>query len=350
MDPRVSKLLRNPGYKQLSSEWFQARKNCITASSAANLLPRSELVCKKYVELYGLSDTFDYNGKSCNPYSTKTQYFLDKSRGSTFTGNIATYHGQKYEPVASAIYSNIVNKPVLEFGLLVHPEIPWLAASPDGITPDGVMQEYKCPFRRKINGVPPLYYYIQTQLQMEVCNLDVCDFIEFEFMEFATEKEWLDNDTLDVEVLHCGLLVQVEKINDNMIFDPAENEYIYPNKETIDNVELLLDWKNWQLKQLPISMKKEFLDKLKISVVYWKVIAKSIVRIDRDREWFANVKPIFEKEWQKILYYKKGDNYKKLIPEKAKDIDGSVLHLNITDSVSCILSDSEESDEAGDDI
>lgn len=334
MDPRVARLLKIPQTIQKSEAWLKQRSGFITASSASNLLIRDKKTCGKYVELFGLEDTFAFNGKCCNPYSSKNQYFLDKCRGSTFKGNIATYHGQKYEQVVVDIYSVLYKTPVLEFGLIPHPEISWLAASPDGITPEGVMIEIKCPYRRKINGVVPLQYYIQVQLQMEATNLEVCDFLEYEFTEFTSEEEWLDEETLGSNWLNRGLFIQVEKLNDLEIFNPEDNEYIYPEKELIDDVDALLGWTRYQLTELPKAMKEEFLDKLKITVVYWKVPLNSIIRIERDQEWFANVKPVFEKEWAKVGYYRKGENWKQLVKEKAKDIDGSVLHVDTTE---CIL-------------
>ncbi|RPJ65177.1 MAG: hypothetical protein EHM20_17905, partial [Alphaproteobacteria bacterium] len=172
IDPRVRKLIRKPQLKQLSPEWFRARPGLITASSAAVLLKRDSGTCDPYIEEYDLHDIFDKNDRCCNPYSTKTQYFLDKCQGSKFKGNVATYWGQKYEPVVTDIYSKVNNIQVLEFGLLVHDTIDYIAASPDGITTEGIMLEIKCPFRRKITGIPPLYYWIQVQLQLEVCDLD----------------------------------------------------------------------------------------------------------------------------------------------------------------------------------
>jgi hypothetical protein len=52
----------------------------------------------------------------------------------TFTGNVYTEWGQKYEDVARDIYVEQYNDPVLEFGLIPHPEYPFLAGSPDGVS------------------------------------------------------------------------------------------------------------------------------------------------------------------------------------------------------------------------
>ena len=73
---------------------------------------------------------------------------------------------------------------VYDYGCLPHPKYKFLAASPDGINDDpesplfGRMLEIKNVVSRKITGIPKKEYWIQMQLQMEVCDLDECDFLE----------------------------------------------------------------------------------------------------------------------------------------------------------------------------
>ena len=38
------------------------------------------------------------------------------------------------------------------------------------------MLEIKCPTKRPITGFIPEYYHYQVQGQLEVCNLNYCDF------------------------------------------------------------------------------------------------------------------------------------------------------------------------------
>lgn len=339
MDTRVLKLVKRPQLKQLSPEWFAARPSLVTASSAAALLIKDDLTCDSYINEYKIQDIFLKDKKCCNPYSSKKQYFTDKCIGSKFKGSVATYWGQKYEEVASNIYSVKMSREVMEFGLLLHPDLPWLAASPDGITPDGIMLEIKCPYRRTITGIPPFYYWIQCQLQLEVTDLEFCDFAEYEFVEFVSEEEWLDNETLDTKFLHQGLFIQIEEKNKDNLYLPEKNQYIYPHKNYIDNTKVLSDWSKTQMESLMTSIKPEFEGKLRFSIVYWKLATISIVRIKRDIEWFKNAKIVFEKEYKKLAYYKSGDNYKKLITEKKKHIDGSVINMNFNDD--CFLSDDE---------
>ena len=80
-----------------------------------------------------------------------------------------------------------------------HPKYPYIGASPDGINVDstsglyGRMLEIKNPTTREITGIPKEEYWVQMQLQMEVCGLNHCDFLETKFSVYET-KEQFDED------------------------------------------------------------------------------------------------------------------------------------------------------------
>lgn len=310
MNEIVLRLLDKPQPVQRSKEWFEARKTRITASNVATLLLRNKTTCEKYVNLYGLDDTFSYDDKPCNPYSNKHQFIIDKIK-QTFTGSPATYWGQKYEPIANDIYERKFNRKVLEFGLLVHDNLDWLAASPDGITVDGVMLEIKCPYRRKITGIPNLYYYQQVQIQLEVANLETCDFLEIEFTEMACMDEFLDDTLQDEKVEYKGLFLQIETVPDDF---PARN-YIYPPKELLNDVTGLYKWSNDKIEELLIHKDYKLLkkyensivcrtssyQKINIRTVYWKTQIVSVCTIDRDKIWFNNIKDFLKQEWDDVL-------------------------------------------------
>ena len=50
------------------------------------------------------------------------------------------------------------------------------------------MLEIKNIVNREINGIPKKEYWIQMQLQMEVCDLGECDFLETRFKEIIKKK------------------------------------------------------------------------------------------------------------------------------------------------------------------
>ncbi len=80
--------------------------------------------------------------------------------GLPFEGNDATRHGDKYEPVAIEKYENLKGVKVIDFSIIppIDPSEDWLAASPDGITQDGVLIEVKCPFYRMPKDEVPKHY------------------------------------------------------------------------------------------------------------------------------------------------------------------------------------------------
>ena len=151
---------------------------------------------------------------------SKEKTILGKCGHNKFTGNSATRWGQKYEEVACQVYEKRMNYHVDEYGLIPHGVIPFIGASPDGITPEGIMLEIKCPPKREIKEEPPHYYWIQMQLQLEVCDLEICDFEQCTGIE-----EYYDED---------------EYLEDNYFGDYSKNEYgnekgvIYEAKNIMD--------------------------------------------------------------------------------------------------------------------
>ena len=72
----------------------------------------------------------------------------------------------------------------------------YLGASPDGINVDeksprfGRMLEVKNIVNREISGIPKKEYWVQMQMQMGVCQLNECDFLETRFYQYETKDEF----------------------------------------------------------------------------------------------------------------------------------------------------------------
>jgi putative phage-type endonuclease len=310
---KVRDLMLKPQPVQLSPEWFEARKGKITASSASCLLVRDEITCKNYVTIYKLEETFDYDEKCCNPYSSKQQYMFEKCK-QTFKGSPATFWGQRYESIATHVYELMTKTKVIDFGLLAHPTLDWIAASPDGITEDGVMLEIKCPYRRKITGIPPLYYYQQVQIQLEVADLEVCDFLEVEFEEMSSMRELIDDSLHDEIPEYTGVYIQLECIPDEF----EKRNYFYPGKGVYNNP---IEMNNWSISTIDDLLSVRNLEVIKqqenyticmdenyrkytIKTVYWRTKIASIVRIERDRKWFNDIKDFLKSQWGDVLVFK----------------------------------------------
>ena len=156
--PQVIKLLEIPQWGQRSPEWYEQRKNKITASDIDAVLGRSKYANNKPVDILF---------KKCGLVPP-------------FKGNDATRHGQKYEDEAIEHYCKRFNKKVFDFGLLPHETIKCIGGSPDGITWDGIVIEVKCPLTRTIKmGEIPSHYLSQILINMEIANLDKGVFIEY---------------------------------------------------------------------------------------------------------------------------------------------------------------------------
>lgn len=256
---QVKYLKQLPFFPQRSAEWFKMREDCVSASSWGQAL-------------------------GFVPYKDSTPNMLIRSKVAPETmppfDETHTRWGVKYEEVATRTYEAKVGIPVDEFSLIVHPKYKFLGASPDGIRPDGVMLEIKCPPKRVITGVPPIYYWIQMQGQLEVCDLEMCDFLECKITEFNTEDEfWLcDN--------------EMKGIVSNFVNEDGKESFGYYT------IPFKADGSEEWIKEE--QSKPNF-----HSVSFWQIEKYSCVPVFRDREWFAEALPKLEEFWNKVLHHRK---------------------------------------------
>jgi putative phage-type endonuclease len=280
LQQRVTLLKKRPQFKQRSEEWFLQRQTRITASEAASCLLKTERVCSSYISTFG--SCMKLTGKSLNTYCSLEDYIIRKCSdfhkigNTTFKDTPATLWGKMYEDVASKLYANLKKTDIYEFGLLNHPRLKWLAASPDGITKEGVMIEIKCPKSRKIKeSEPPIHYWVQTQIQLEVCNLDVCDFLECEIKE-VTFPEFMNT--------------PIEK-SPGLLLAIGDNEYLYPPLHINTHQEY-------------IAWMEEFKTASMYPVFYY-IDKYNINSIKRDKEWFDTVKEDFKAVYKTISFFQK---------------------------------------------
>ena len=124
-------------------------------------------------------------------FNSKYKLIHDKLTNAPHVSNIHTEWGTKYEEIATRFYQLITGTTVKEFGMIPHPHFPIFGASPDGICDDtgprdycARMLEIKCPTRREFwkrgskSKWMPHHYWMQMQGQLEVCDLDECDFLQ----------------------------------------------------------------------------------------------------------------------------------------------------------------------------
>lgn len=160
---RVKELLAAEYAEQRSQEWLDLRENMITASDIASAIGE-------------------------NHYESPDAFVKKKVLRTKWAGNAATAHGTLLEPIVRDLYDQRTGRKSHEIGLVRHRDYPWLGASPDGVTEDGLLIEIKCPLTRKIEAKVPKHYWPQVQLQLEITDLDECDFIQYRPASAEPEK------------------------------------------------------------------------------------------------------------------------------------------------------------------
>ena len=151
---RARELLAAEYAEQRSQEWLDLRDQMITASDVASAIGE-------------------------NHYETPDAFIKKKVLRTKWAGNAATEHGTLLEPLVRDLYDARTGRKSHEIGLVQHRQYPWLGASPDGVTEDGLLIEIKCPLTRKIEAKVPKHYWPQVQLQLEITDLEECDFIQY---------------------------------------------------------------------------------------------------------------------------------------------------------------------------
>jgi putative phage-type endonuclease len=165
---RVAELLAVEQYEQRTPAWYEVRRGLMTASDAAGALGIPAFKGQRNVRAS----------------------LLDQKVSGTFTGNHMTRWGQDNEDQVRERAMQAVGEIAWEVGLVVHPELRWLGASPDGVTNTGRLIEIKCPYKRKpVPGEVPHHYWPQIQVQLECTDLDSCYFVQWQPEHLAIDNE-----------------------------------------------------------------------------------------------------------------------------------------------------------------
>jgi len=154
LEARARELISAIYAEQRSQEWLDLREQMITASDVASAIGE-------------------------NRYESVDSFIKKKVLRTKWAGNAATAHGTALEPMVRDLYDQKTGRKSHEIGLVQHREYSWLGASPDGVTEDGLLIEIKCPLTRKIEKKVPSYYLPQVQLQLEITDLEECDFVQY---------------------------------------------------------------------------------------------------------------------------------------------------------------------------
>ena len=278
---------------QRTAEWYAFRHNLITASniwkaigSEAN---KNSLICEK-----------------CKPIP---EVAVDASTTTHVNTDSPLHWGVKYEPLTVMLYEKRNKVKVGEFGCIQHPQYSFIGASPDGIVISedssafGRMLEIKNVVSREITGIPKMDYWVQMQIQMEVCNLNECDFLETQFKEYDETEEDLFYKN-KYQYLYNGVILYFV----NRDFVDGSPHYVYmPFNVRLSKADVgaWIDSQKTALKETYILFKR----------IYWYCEAYSCVLVKRNRHWFEMMVPKVKEIWD-IIERERVDGFEHRLPKK----------------------------------
>lgn len=270
---QVDALRTIPIIEQRSPAWYEARSRVVTASSLAQAL--------------GL-------GK----YKSQKDFIIEKCgyKVVPFMTAPPLIWGTKYEPVAAAVYVRRNDATLYDFGLLNHPNVSFFGASPDGITDIGTMLEIKCPYRRKTTGEIPQEYFYQIQGQLDVCDLNECDYIECQFEEYPGFQSFTnDGDKYSADMCEKGVFLEYRC---NQMSMDVKTEYVYgPANVSSQEIET---WVTAEMTRLYNTPGVEY-----VKDTYWKLAGYMCKRVFRDHAFMNARYSELEHVWAKITQYRK---------------------------------------------
>lgn len=282
--------------EQRTDAWFDFRHNLLTASSIGHAIGSD---AEKNKIIYD----------KCKP--------IDKNKFAGTNITSAFHNGHKYEPLSTMIYEKWYDTIIGEFGCIKHDTYDFIGASPDGINIKpgneryGRLLEIKNPCSdRKLDGIPKKIYWIQMQIQMEVWDLDECDFFETRFKEYSTEAEFnVDGsftETKDGKMK--GIIIH---------FQGKEPVYKYsPIGLTKEEFDI---WYDKEMEEKPDELNW-------IKNIYWYMDNYSCALVVRNKPWFKTVLPLFQNVWDTILKERKtGYEHRKA---KKREKKTTVIKMN----------------------
>jgi putative phage-type endonuclease len=266
------RLLNEAAPKQRTPEWYQRRYNMMTASNLWQVL-NTESQRNRFI--YGKCQPLDFG------YTENKWVNTDNS----------LHWGVKYEPLTALVYEKMTGAKIEEFGCIQHEKYSFLGASPDGIVtnPDsplfGRMLEIKNIYNREMDGTPSEPYWIQIQMQLECCNLDICDFVETRFKEYGSETEFFeepDNNILRGLILH--FITKDGKSNVPL--------YKYMPLDISLNQNAMDEW--------IVACKMELPEFAMYTKIYWYLDDIQMSTIEKNMMWFEAAFPILKQTWETI--------------------------------------------------
>lgn len=289
---------------QRSDEWYKFRHSLITASSAWKVFDSPAV----------LNNLIFEKCSPCKIHDTGNGYVNTES---------PLHWGHKYEPLSIMLYESNYDTQVGEYGCIMHNEYGFLGASPDGINIKkdndrfGRMLEIKNVVNREITKIPKKEYWIQMQIQMDVCNLNECDFLETRFEEYDSKEEYCkDGDSrMSLDGKLKGIIL--------LFYD--ENKPLY--EYYVEHIHGKYD--SWEKDQFKMHGNHLFMRS-----IYWKLDEFSCILVLRNKKWFKQAIIEIEKV-SNIIKYESKNGFEHRAPKKRErktsfDSTESKCHINLS--------------------
>ena len=276
-----------PVQKQRSEEWYRFRHDRFSASNIWQLF----------------STLAQFNSiiyEKCKPLEPSTFEVGSFDSGSTIGKRDARSWGIKYEPLTVMLYEYIYKTMVKsDYGCIAHSNVDiHIGASPDGINVDrtnverfGRMVEVKNIYNREITGIPPENYWTQMQVQMEVCNLQECDFVETRFKEYESRDAFVQSED-DEQHDFRGAVLWILPINQQTNTNNHKSMYLYSPVQyhTVEDVD---KWVS--------TVETEYATTHAIyEINYWYLHQFSCTLVKRNEMWFSSTIDIIKNSWKTV--------------------------------------------------
>lgn len=256
---------------QRTPEWYLHRYNMLTASNLYKALgtesTKNSLIYEK-----------------CKPLETE----YTESKWISTEGSL--HWGVKYEPLTVLLYEHLTGAKVGHFGCIVHSEYNFLGASPDGIVinPEsplyGRLVEIKNIYNRDMDGIPSEAYWVQTQIQMQCCDLPDCDFVETRFKEYESKEAFLAEEDPDKK---RGIILHFIKR------DATSNIPRYEYSPLSLSIDQLDEWVESTISNIDPQF-------ILFMTHYWNLDEICMSTIYRNDTWFQSALPQFKYIWETI--------------------------------------------------
>jgi len=302
MKLKIQYLKDIPQPVQRTPEWYDFRAKCLTASNIWKAFvsesTRNQLIYEKCQPI---------NPDKFNHVSTESPM----------------HWGNKYEPLSILIYERKYKTLISDFGCIPHHSIHFLAASPDGIntleTSDrfGRMIEVKNIVNRDIDGNPKMEYWIQMQVQMEVCNLNECDFLETRFQEYDSLYEFESDSFGECSYSHTN---HGKKKGVIIMYYTREQT---PHYEYAPLGLSQHAFERWEAENLAAHAHMSWFKN-----IYWKLDEMSCVLVLRNKLWFTHALPVLEDVWATIVEEKKNNSFTHRAPNKKNKVIKPTIEVN----------------------